>query len=198
MQAMRKYGIAYYISGDRIVIPHYDINGNLIGIRGRAMKEEDLSIAKYMPLFINGKSLAHQLNFNLYGLYENKTAIKTLKKAIIFEGEKSVLKMYDYYNKYSCAVATCGNSISNYQRDLLISLGVDEVIIAYDKEYSDHTSEKAKKYGKDIVKLAQKFLPYCDVSVLWDTNDLLDEQDAPVDKGKDIFEILVKNKIKIK
>ena len=44
----------------------------------------------------------------------------------------------------------CGNSISNYQRDLLISLGVDEVIIAMTKNIVIIQVRK-QKYGKDIV-----------------------------------------------
>ena len=37
--SMDKYNIRYSISQNKIVIPHYDINNELIGIRGRALNE---------------------------------------------------------------------------------------------------------------------------------------------------------------
>ena len=36
-ESMDKFNILYSISQNRIIIPHYDVNGKLIGIRGRAL-----------------------------------------------------------------------------------------------------------------------------------------------------------------
>ena len=39
-ESMEKYDISYSISQNKIIIPHYDINNRLVGIRGRALSEE--------------------------------------------------------------------------------------------------------------------------------------------------------------
>ena len=41
-----------------------------------------------------------------------------------------------YYGPYSVAVATCGSQLNRFQINLLIQkLGVNEIILALDKEY---------------------------------------------------------------
>ena len=55
-RAMDKYNIKYSVSQNKIIIPHYDINNNLIGIRGRALNEWEVeNIGKYMPIQIEKK-----------------------------------------------------------------------------------------------------------------------------------------------
>lgn len=57
---MDKYNILYSISQEKIVIPHYDINNNLVGIRGRALNEWEIeNVGKYMPIRIENKWYAH-------------------------------------------------------------------------------------------------------------------------------------------
>ena len=50
----------------------------------------------------------------MYGLNVNKDNIKKYKYAIVFEGEKSVLKMGSWYED-STAVAMNGSNFSEYQ-----------------------------------------------------------------------------------
>lgn len=46
--------IGYYLGGDQISIPHFDIDGNFIGLRGRSLCQEDCDkYGKYRPLIIN-------------------------------------------------------------------------------------------------------------------------------------------------
>jgi adenine C2-methylase RlmN of 23S rRNA A2503 and tRNA A37 len=77
-------------------------------------------------------------------------------------------------------------------------LGVEEVFIGFDKEFYQHNSDKANEYADKLLKLAQKFTPYCKTYVLWDEWDLLDYKDSPVDKGKNVLEILMKRKHEIR
>ena len=42
-ESMVKYDIKYSISQNKIIIPHYNISGELIGIRGRALNKEEAS-----------------------------------------------------------------------------------------------------------------------------------------------------------
>ena len=71
-----------------IVIPHYDIDGRLIGIRERTLIKEDEIKGKYRPAYIGRQLYNHPLSFNLYNLNNSKDNIKAMKKAIIFEGKR--------------------------------------------------------------------------------------------------------------
>ena len=202
IETMQKFGIEWYDYQKYIIIPHYDIDGNLVGIRRRSLKPEDVN-NKYMPLFIAGEDFGHSLGLNLYGLYENKDAIKRLKKAIIVEGEKSVLKSDSYFGNKSCAVATCGFNISDWQIRALEKLGVEKVYLGFDKDFDEHKEELYKKdkdvyanylrYKNRLDTIAERLNNTFNVRLLKDINGQLGEKDSPFDKGKDVFDIIYKN-----
>lgn len=198
-QAMKKFNISYYASKNKIVIPHYDIDGRLIGIRGRTLDlDEEKMYGKYMPLKVEEILYKHPLSFNLYGIYENKEDIQKYGTAIIFEGEKSVLKYGDMYD-YNIAVASCGSSLNYKQVELLVKdLQVKEIIIAYDKEFENFASQECKNYFAKLKKICQKYSNYCNFYFLFDFNNLLGPKDSPVDKGKEIFEKIMKNKVQVR
>lgn len=199
-EAMKKFNIKFSISQNKIIIPHYDKNGNLIGIRGRTLNQEEVEAGfKYMPVSIGDTMYAHELKFNLYGLYEHQQNIKNKKIAIIAEAEKSVLLDETYYPNEGVCVAACGHSINKYQIRLLLDLGVQEIVIAWDKEYIDWKSLEAKRW-KDIAILAQckPFLSLVNFSYIWDYDNKLNLKDSPYDKGKDIFDYLYRTRVNIK
>ena len=75
--AMEKFNIKFSLGQNKIIIPHYDINGRLIGIRGRALEKKEIeNYGKYRPIQIGQTIYSHQLHFNLYGIYEHKAAIQ--------------------------------------------------------------------------------------------------------------------------
>lgn len=114
-EAMRHYNILYSISDNKIIIPHYDIDDNLIGIRGRALNDEDLVLGKYMPVKIEGKYYAHPLGYNLYGLNVVKDNIKAYKMAIIAEAEKSCMQSETMFGPdRNIVTAACGSTIHKY------------------------------------------------------------------------------------
>lgn len=200
LKTMKKYKIKFDISGNKIIIPHYNINGSLIGIRGRNFNEYELSQGqKYMPVFIQKELYSHPLGMNLYGLNITKGTIKKSGKVLIFEGEKSVMKCDSLYGKSNFTVAACGSSISNYQKSLILNLGVREVFIAFDKPSEEIANDKEllDKYMQRIGRLASKFSPYFTTYILWDTENLLNYKDSPVDKGQEVLEQLMKNKIEV-
>ena len=70
-EVMKHYGIRVDSALQKIIIPHRDIDGNLIGIRGRSFNPIEVAEGKkYMPVFIEGEIYAHPLGKNLFGLYE--------------------------------------------------------------------------------------------------------------------------------
>jgi len=199
-EVQKKFNIRFSYEKNQIIIPHYDIRGELIGIRSRMLDEEDLEYGKYRPTRIGIKQqYNHQLGFNLYGIWEHKKAIQLTKRAIIYEGEKSCMLDDMYYGPYSVAVATCGSQLNKFQINLLVKeLGVSEIILAYDKEYDNCFDEKGKEYRQKLIEKCEKYRGLATFYYLFDEHNLLNKKDAPCDKGKDILEELMKRRIKIK
>lgn len=53
-------------------------------------------------------------------------------------GEKSCLLYASYFGmENDISVAVCGSSLSNYQIQLLLDLGIQELIIAFDKQFKN-------------------------------------------------------------
>ena len=198
--AMDKFNIRFSLSQNKIIIPHFDINGRLIGIRGRALEKNEIEeCGKYRPVQIGNILYTYPLQFNLYGIYEHQNGIRARRSAIISEAEKSVMLDDGYYEEYSNCVACCGSTFNKYHISLLTDiLGANEIIIALDKEYEDWHSEKANKYRNKIENMCRKYGHKATFSYIWDFDNVLNEKDSPFDKGKEIFEYLYKTRVKVK
>lgn len=199
-EAMDKFHIGFSLGQNKIIIPHFDINGRLIGIRGRTLdKKEAEAYGKYRPLQIGKITYAHPLQFNLYGIHEHQNGIKMRRQAIIAEAEKSVLLDDGYYGDLSNCVACCGSTFNKYHISLLTNvLGANEIIIALDKEYTDWRTEKARKYKERIISMCRKYSNQAIFSYMWDYDNVLEEKDSPFDKGKEVFEHLYKTRVKVR
>jgi len=210
MEAMKAFEISFLPIRNQIIIPHYNIHNELIGIRARNLNEEALSKGyKYVPVTVQGKEYGHPLSSNLYGLHKTKKAIKRLKRVYIFEAEKSVLHMEGFYGRNNCSVAVCGSNIFKGQIKTLLKLGAEEFIFCMDKDFEGSAKQendngelvftkKAEKQGKRLRKMASLVTPYAKAYIVWDKNDLTEYKDSPCDRGQEIFEQLVKEKIMIK
>lgn len=197
--AMDKFNILFSSFQNKIVIPHFDINGRLIGIRARALNPEDIEKGKYMPIKVGDILYSHQLGFNLYGIYEHKNAIQRFRRAIIYEAEKSALLDDGYYGNNSVAVAVCGSSLNKFQVNLLVKrLGVNDITIALDKEFDEPYSDEGKRYREKIIKMAEKYKHLADFYYIFDEQGLLKKKDSPIDKGEETFEKLYKKRIKVR
>ena len=197
-ETMKKYNIKYSTCQQKIIIPHYDVNDNLIGVRTIAMLDEDIAFAKYAPLRIGDKWYNHQLGYNLFGLNQNIETIKRKRKLMIVEAEKSVLQSDTMFGEDNFTVALCGSNMSNFQKDMILSLGLREVIVALDRQYEKLGNEEHNKWVEHIKKnIILPLVPYVNINIIWDTNNLLDYKDSPTDKGKDILLKLMENKIPV-
>ena len=133
---------------------------------------------------------------NLYGIENAAQRIRDMQTAIIVESEKSVLQFQSYFGTANnICVAVCGSSISNYQFNILKNLGIQEMVVAFDRDFKNNDYEKIQEVQEKIAKVAKKFSPYVTVSVVFDNENLLGYKDSPLDKGKDIFNHLFSNRI---
>ena len=197
---MRYYGIRVDSALHKIIIPHRDIDGNLIGIRGRTYDPFELEEGKkYMPVFIQGDMYNHMLGKNLFGLYENKETIRRTKKVLIVESEKAVMQCASYYGVGNCyCVATCGSSLSQDQINLIMKLGVTEVILGYDREFQGgYGDADTEEYEKKLLKTVKPLTLYFNTYIIMDYDHLTGYKDSPTDCGKEILEKLLKQKIYI-
>lgn len=191
--------IGYYPGGEQITIPHFSIDGDLIGIRGRALIQADAErFGKYRPIKIGDEMFSHPLSLNLYGLNRSKDNIRQARTAVIFEGEKSVLLYESIYGiDNSIAVACCGSNLSNTQFELLRQLGVREIIIAFDKQFKELGDKEFQEWTNKLSKIARKYQNKCRVSFAFDKENILNYKDSPIDSGKSKFEYLLQNRFSI-
>ena len=197
INTLEKYNIRYSISQNKIIIPHYNINGELIGIRGRALNEDEvLNYGKYMPVKLEETTYSHPLSQALYGLNLTKDNIKNSGTVMVFEAEKSVL-LYDTYFSDNISVAVCGSNFNKVQLDLLLkNTSPKEIVICFDKEYNMAGAPDGQKYFTKLWELCEKYGNYCHLSFIFDREQLLDIKDSPIDKGKEIFLKLLETRVK--
>ena len=194
-RAMDKYNIKYSVSQNKIIIPHYDINNNLIGIRGRALNEWEIeNIGKYMPIQIEKKWYTHPLSLNLYGLNHTKENIKKYGICYIGEAEKFCLQS-ESFSFPNCSCAVCGSQFNKYQLDILMkNCRPKEIVICFDKEEKN----KEDKYFFKLYNLCKKYINYCKMSFIYDNDNLLKLKESPTDCGENIFKKLLEKRIIVK
>lgn len=190
-RTMDKFNIKYSVSQNKIVIPHYDINGDLIGIRGRALNEWEVeNIGKYMPLQIEKQWYTHPLGLNLYGLNRTKDNIKKYGICYVGEAEKFVLQS-ESFNIPNCSCAVCGSQFNKYQLGILLkNCQPKEIVICFDKE-----EDKDDKYFYKLYNMCKKYTNYCKMSFIYDIDNLLKLKESPTDCGEKIFKKLLEKRV---
>ena len=173
-----KFGIRIDHSSNRIIIPEYDVCGNLVGAKGRYNGDCNLDErwSMYIPY---SKSLV------IYGYSQNYGNIQRKQRAIVLEAEKSVLQAASMDCHIGLAIG--GHDISNVQAKYLKRLGVD-IILGFDAGISKNECiEQAKRIMVDN-RIWNNRVGYIDMSEVPDKN-------SPTDLGLDYFKRLIKTKV---
>lgn len=188
-EVMKLSQIGFYPKEEQITIPHFDKDNRLVGIRGRFLgQEEAIRFGKYRPLLIGNQLYNHPLGLNLYNLNNSAAQIAIMKKAIIFEGEKSTLLYRSYFGiENDISVACCGSSITHHQIESLIDSGAQEIIIAFDKQFKEIGDDEFKRLTRKLIGFNKKYGNFVNLSFIFDKGDILEYKDSPIDKGKENF-----------
>lgn len=196
-EVIAKAKIGYFPGGSQITIPHYNKEGRLVGIRGRQLGQEEANLfGKYRPLFINGQLYNHPLGFNLYNLNNSKENINKMEKAFVFESEKSTLLYASYFGfENDISVAVCGSSLSDYQVQLLLSCGVKEICIAFDRQFQEIGDKEFTKLTNNLTKLNMKYKNIVNISFIFDKNMITNYKASPIDEGPNKFLQLYQERI---
>lgn len=191
-ETMEKFNIMYWISRNKIIIPHYDINNRLIGIRGRALNQDEVeNFGKYMPIQVEKLWYKHPLSMNLYGLNINKENIKKNGICYLFESEKAVLQM-ESFPMDNCGVAVCGSNFNKFQLSILMkTCQPKEIVICFDNE----EEEGQEKYFFKLWNICKKYSNYCNFSFVYDRKNLTNKKDSPTDKGYKVFLELISKRV---
>lgn len=195
-EVSRRNLIGYYPGGEQITIPHYDVRGRLIGIRGRTLVADEAErFGKYRPLKIGNTLYNHPLSMNLYNLNNSKDNIRRSKVAIIFESEKACLQYQSLYGAGDISVAVCGSGLSAYQVQLLRSVGANEIILAFDRQFQEIGDAEFKRLKAKLTHLYIKYSSVLKVTAIFDKYKISPYKASPVDEGKEIFEKLLDERI---
>lgn len=188
--SMDKFGIGWYARQACISIPVVQ-NGQLVGVRGRYTRRQDVDKGKYRPIaMLDGTVLKFSTNQCLYGLDQNKAAIEKCRQVLLFESEKSVLKA-DSWNIHN-ALAVFGSNISKRHIEMLLELGVNDVVICFDSDYRQVGDDDFKFFVHKMKKLASKLRPYFSTSIVYNNQGYdaykCNIMDLPYDKAMKLYE----------
>lgn len=180
-EAMKYFNVRTDKKNNRIVYPIYDMDERYICAKARTTltNPEIFDIPKYRYLGKIGTN-----NF-LVGWKENHEEILNQNKIIIFEGIKSVMKAWGWGYKYTVSAET--SSLNEEQVKIIIKNKIKDVTIAFDSD----------KKRKDIIGKLKTLKHFTNVYIVEDVKGLLDEKESPVDKGKDVFETLLEERMRI-
>lgn len=194
-EAMNKFNISYSISHNKIIIPHYDVDGRLVGIRGRALNEWEVeNIGKYTPLRIEQNWYKHPLSMNLYGLNVTKENIRKRGVCFLVESEKAVMQM-ESFSFPNCSAAICGSNFNKYQLNILMKTCCPtEIILCFDKEELPGED----KYFNKLYNICKKYGQYCNFSFMYDREGLLNLKESPTDRGEEVFVKLLEKRVRVK
>ena len=192
-ETQHKYNIRYNYATTGLMFPHLDEEGNLLGIRQRIANKEMIErYGKYRPVEREGILYSSPLSFYLFDLFFNANNIRRERKAIVFEGEKSVMKMDDLLSpKKNIGVAAFGMHFSRHQYEALKKLGVEEIIFAFDRQFQSMKYDREYDNLVGIFKTIQERFGTNEdgikISFILDTNMISGYKDSPVDCGFEVF-----------
>ena len=180
LETMREFGVRYDPYSDRIVMPIRDIEGNIINVHGRTIDPEwkEKKLRKYTFFFSQGS-----VN-TIYGFWENREEIMKSRTVILFEGEKSVLKAREM--GYPNAGALLTSHLSENQFKILIRLGLRRVVFCLDSDVDVRLDSRVKALRS-----------YTQVEYVTNRWHLLEPKEAPVDRGKEVFDRLYEGRWKL-
>lgn len=171
-ESLDKFQVFYDSFSDRLVYPIRNMDGKIVNIGGRTLDPcwKEKKLRKYTYLYSWGTM------DTIYGAQENLEEIKKKREIIIFEGCKSVL-IADSWGIHNCG-ALLTSHLNPNQFLILAKLGC-RVVFALDKDIDirkDHNIQKLRRYVQ--------------VQYLFDSNNLLQPKDSPVDRGEEVFQAL--------
>lgn len=158
-----EFNIGYDDQTNRITIPIFSEIGDLVGVKGRLLKEHlSEDDVKYIYLEPCQRSKI------IYGLHKTLPYIKRAGRIYVPEAEKGVLQLWEYGDRN--VGSTGGKELSSQQIELLTRLSVD-IVLVQDKDVTKD----------EIEETANKFVEHVPIYYIYDKDNILDEKESPTD-----------------
>lgn len=195
LETMVKYQIGYYDRLNATTIPCFNRSGELIGIRCRHWRPDEIETGKYRPLcLLDGTSYKFPTNQVFYGINWNWGEIERTGAVVLVESEKAVMWLDSLYQEQNVALGMYGKNLGLQRRNQLIKLGVNKVIYIPDNDWIGKTKSDFDKWEQDVIKFGNQFKGYANVEVVWDNLGLLKEKENATDGGIETWNKLFNNK----
>lgn len=200
IKTMKMFQIKYYSLLNQTIIPCYDEQNNLIGIRVRNWKPVKdkynslITVTNYQEKNTDlGTDFKFSTNHILYGMNLNKYAIESKKMLILVESEKAVMKSTEWYEHNSITVAMFGGKLNEKRKRMILEKDIAELVIVPDYDYNDNKSWQ--KWLKKQRKLGDMFKNFCKVSIVMNENNLVPYKDNAFDIAQKQFEYLFQRRL---
>lgn len=179
------FKIGYCFFTDRITIPWYDINNDLLGVMGRENRKISQTSFKYLALHPIQKSKV------LFGLNINYKNILNNGVCYVFEAEKSTMQLYTMDIKSGVSLGC--KTISSVQAKILKSLYCNIVLCFDEGVPEEEIIRECKK-----IKIENPFFTN-KVGYIYDEEHKYlkkGSKSSPSDLGKEVFEKMLEECIK--
>ena len=194
-ETMDKYQIRYYERCNQTVIPCFDEEARLIGVRVRNWDKDRVEQAKYMPLVtLDGQCYKFNTNQVFYGINYNKPEIERTGKVIIVESEKAVMKLDTYMGRHNIALGMYGSNLGIQRRNQLLKMGVNTVSYVVDNDFIGQDDEFFEQWREKIQHFIKLWDGFCRVEIVWDNLGLLGPKENATDRTKEVWEQLWENR----
>lgn len=171
------YEVGFDLETKRVVFPIKNRFGQIVGVKGRIVVDEDDPERKYMYIYKCLNSI------ELFNYHIALPYIKEQKIVYVFESEKS--SMICFSNGIYNTVAIGASDISVEQADMIKQTGIDtKIVLCYDKGISI-----------DAIKKQADVFEGREVYAIFDKDGLLEDKDSPVDRGMDVWKQLCEKNI---
>ena len=198
-ETMEKYQIRYYERCNQTVIPCFDEEARLIGVRVRNWDKDRVEQAKYMPLVtLDGQCYKFNTNQVFYGINYNKPEIERTGKVIIVESEKAVMKLDTYMGEHNIALGMYGSNLGIQRRNQLLKMGVNTVSYVVDNDFIGQDDAFFEQWREKIQHFIKLWDGFCRVEIVWDNLGLLGPKENATDRTKEVWEQLWENREIIK
>lgn len=150
---------------DRIILPRFDENGNIVSFTGRLCEDKDL--AKYMH---TSDTEIYKKSEHIFGLYQAKKYIKHFNSVILAEGELDCIKCHQKGIVNTVSISglnmsdTQVNLLKKYTNNFYICVE-DEAILRESEKRDDITGERITPLSKLYNKI-HEHIPYAKVYII--------------------------------
>ena len=194
-ETMDKYQIRYYERCNQTVIPCFDDEARLVGVRVRNWDKDRVEQAKYMPLVtLDGQCYKFNTNQVFYGINYNKPEIERTGKVIIVESEKAVMKLDTYMGRHNIALGMYGSNLGIQRRNQLLKMGVNTVSYVVDNDFIGQDDAFFEQWREKIRHFIKLWDGFCRVEIVWDNLGLLGPKENATDRTKEVWEQLWENR----